>query len=50
MAWLPRWSWGDCPLDNKSMKIMPGADARMQIDPTGRIIAVIQAQVQKRFS
>jgi len=42
-------SWGT-GLDNKSMKIMLGADATMQIGPSGRIIPVIQALAQDLFA
>jgi hypothetical protein len=42
-------SWGT-GLDNKSMKIMLGADATMQIGPSGRVIPVIQALAQDLFA
>jgi hypothetical protein len=41
------WATG---LDNKSMKIILGADATMQIGPSGRVIPVIQALAQDLFA
>jgi hypothetical protein len=41
------WATG---LDNKSMKIMLGADSTMRIGPSGRVVPVIQALAQDLFA
>jgi hypothetical protein len=41
------WATG---LDNKSMKIILGADSTMQLGPSGRVIPVIQALAQDLFA